>query len=395
MYLEDNVETIKKKKDLELSFLSNTKNMLHTCFRFMKSQIVLSVSILAAIITCFFVPIDREYIEYFDFRTLACLFCMLAVIEAIKNIHLFEIIARQIVVRFHTTRNAITALVFITFFGSMILTNDMALLTFLPLGYFVLSSTNKMNYLAFTFVMQNTAANLGGMITPFGNPQNMFLYSYFNIPTSEFFSIMLLPFIASTLLIAICCLFVKKEALMLKEESNYQLQTKRMLIYMVLFLLSILIVFRVLPYQIGILLILAALFFLDKKALSHINFPLMLTFCVFFVFAGNMARIPEVSQFFHHYLPKNPLLFGALSCQVISNVPCAVLLSRFTRDYDVLLVAVNIGGCGTLIASLASLITFSEFKKNHPTKVASFVAIFSVINIVFLAALLLVQFLLG
>jgi Na+/H+ antiporter NhaD/arsenite permease-like protein len=313
------------------------------------------------------------------------------VIEAVKNIHLFEIIAKQIVVRFHTTRNAITALVFITFLGSMVLTNDMALLTFLPLGFFVLSSTNKMNYLAFTFVMQNMAANLGGMITPFGNPQNMFLYSYFNIPTSEFFRIMFLPFAASTLLIAICCLFVKKEALTLKEETSFQLQPKRMMIYLVLFLLSILIVFRVLPYELGILLIVVTLFFLDRKALLHINFPLMLTFCVFFVFAGNMARIPEVSQFFHYYLPKSPLLFGALSCQVISNVPCAVLLSRFTTDYATLLVAVNIGGCGTMIASLASLITFSEFKKNHPTKVVSFIVLFSIINVAFLAILLLVQ----
>lgn len=384
-------EIIENKRKENKSLTQITWNMLHTMYRLIKTQTVLTISTLAAIVTCFFVPIDKEYLEYFDLRTLACLFCMLAVIEAIKNIHLFEIIARQIVVRFHNTRNAITALVFITFFGSMVLTNDMALLTFLPLGFFVLNSTNKINYLAFTFVMQNTAANLGGMITPFGNPQNMFLYSYFNIPTSEFFRIMLLPFAASTLLIVICCLFVKKEALTLNEETSFQLQTNRMLIYLVLFLLSILIVFRVLPYELGILLIVVALFFLDKKALLHINVPLMLTFCVFFVFAGNMARIPEVSQFFHYYLPKSPLLFGALSCQIISNVPCAVLLSRFTTDYATLLVAVNIGGCGTMIASLASLITFSEFKKNHPTKVVSFIVLFTIINIAFLVILLMVQ----
>lgn len=388
-------EVVERKNKTDISVKHKANRRFVSILAVMKAQAVLSISILAAIITCFFVPIDKEYLGYFDMRTLACLFCMLAVIEAVKNIHLFEIIARQIVVRFHNTRNAITALVFITFIGSMILTNDMALLTFLPLGFFVLSSTNKLNYLAFTFIMQNSAANLGGMITPFGNPQNMFLYSYFNIPTSEFFRIMLLPFVASTLLIASCCLFVKKEALTLKEESNFQLQTKRMLVYIALFALSIMIVFRVLPYELGILLIVVALFFLDKKALLHINYPLMLTFCAFFVFAGNMARIPEVSQFFHYYLPKNPLLFTSLSCQLISNVPCAVLLSRFTSDYATLLVAVNIGGCGTLVASLASLITFSEFKKNHPTKVVSFLLLFSILNFAFLAILLMVQRLFG
>jgi Na+/H+ antiporter NhaD/arsenite permease-like protein len=239
--------------------------------------------------------------------------------------------------------------------------------------------------------MQNFAANLGGMITPFGNPQNLYLYSYFDIPTTEFFQIMFLPFIASTVLILLCCLFVKKEELILKEAAGYQLKTKKMVTYLGLFLVSILIVLRVVPYELGTLFIVVVLYFMDKRALINVNYPLLLTFCAFFVFSGNLARIPAVSQFFYSILPKSPILIGVLLCQVISNVPGAVLLSRFTTDYATLLVAVNIGGCGTLIASLASVITFSEYKKNNPTKVKSYILQFTAFNFGFLSILLLIQ----
>lgn len=373
----------------------DAKGILKTIYQGVKSQMVLSIAVIAALITCIYVPIDHSYAGYFDLRTLACLFCTLAVVEAIKNIHFFEVLAKQIVIRLHNTRNAITALVFITYFASMLLANDMALLTFLPLGFFVLDSTNKRNYMAFTFIMQNIAANLGGMITPFGNPQNLFLYSYFNIPTATFFRIMVLPFLVATLLIILCCLCVKKQPLTLQKEHRYQLPIMKMLIYTVLFVCSILIVFRIVPYELGMLLIIVALFFMDKKALTDINYPLLLTFCAFFVFSGNMARIPVVSQFFHSILPKSPLFISAMSCQLISNVPSAVLLSRFTNDYANLLVAVNIGGCGTLIASLASLITFSEYKKHNPTKIKAYIVQFSAFNFGFLAILILVQQLFG
>lgn len=367
------------------------KVILKLIYQGMKSQVVLSIAIIAAFVTCLFIPIDKSYVRYFDLRTLACLFCTLAVVEAIKNIHFFEILAKQIVVHLHNTRNAITALVFITYFASMLLANDMALLTFLPLGYFVLDSTNKRNYMAFTFIMQNIAANLGGMITPFGNPQNLFLYSYFNIPTATFFRIMFLPFLVATILIILCCLCVKKQPLKLKKDNMYHLPAKRMVIYTTLFVCSILIVFRVLPYELGTFFIVIILFFMDKRALTDINYPLLFTFCAFFVFSGNMARIPVVSHFFHSILPKSPLIIAALSCQFISNVPSAVLLSRFTTDYANLLVAVNVGGCGTLIASLASLITFTEYKRHNPTLIKSYLVQFLAFNFGFLAILIIVQ----
>lgn len=363
--------------------------LVRRCLFFCKKQMVLTIAIIAMLVTCVFVPVDAEYLDYFNIRTLATLFCTLAVVSAFSHIYVFEILSRSIVVRLHNLRNAIFGLVFITFFGSMLLANDMALLTFLPLGYFVLKSTGQEKYMAFTFIMQNIAANLGGMVTPFGNPQNLYLYSYFNISTVEFVQIMLPPFMAATLLIIAVCLFIKPVELELKNDCEYKLDVRRTIIYSVLFIFSLLIVFRLVNCIAGTVAIIAALLILDRKALKEVNYPLLLTFCAFFVFSGNLARIPAVNEFFSELLPINPLLFGILSCQFISNVPSAVLLSHFTTDYASLLVAVNLGGLGTLIASLASLISFTEYKKHAPGQAKSYLIKFSVINFSFLLALAL------
>ncbi len=359
--------------------------------RVVKKQPVLCVATLAMLVTCAMVPVDAEYLEYFNLRTLATLFCTLAVVSAFKHIHAFEILSKSIVQRFSDLRSAVIALVFITFFGSMILANDMALLTFLPLGYFVLESTDNRQAMAFTFIMQNIAANLGGMLTPFGNPQNLFLYAYYQIPTMEFVQIMLPSFLMATLMILAICFFVKKTPLELKKDSGYELDKNRTMIYAALFVFSLMIVFRVIPYALGTLVVVAALFLLDKDALKEVDYALLLTFCVFFVFSGNAARIPVVNELFSTLLPKNTLLFGILSCQCISNVPSAVLLSHFTMDYASLLPAVNIGGLGTPIASLASLITLTEFKKRQPEKVGKYLLMFTGLNVAFIIVLYITQ----
>jgi len=306
---------------------------------------------------------------------------------ALKNINFFYMLARRIVTLFKNARLSILALVYITFIGSMLIANDMALLTFLPLGYLVLSSTGKEKYMAFTFIMQNIAANLGGMLTPFGNPQNLYIYSAFNIPTVEFMGIMAPPFVLSVVLITACCIvFVKPEPLALSDEQ-IKLSPSRTLLYLLLFALSIIIVFRVIPYQIGLVIIPLVLIFADKEALRMVDYPLLLTFVFFFIFAGNMARIDVIRDFFSFLLDKSTLLFSVFSCQVISNVPSAILLSQFTDNYRELLVGVNIGGAGTLIASLASLITFREYVSHNPGKTMKYIAQFSAFNFAFLAVL--------
>ena len=355
-----------------------------SCLAFVKKNAVMCIALLAALITCIFVPVDKAYIDYFDYRTLTCLFCVLAVVCALKNINFFYMLARRVVQIFKNARMSVLALVYITFIGSMLIANDMALLTFLPLGYLVLVTTGMQKYMAFTFIMQNIAANLGGMLTPFGNPQNLYLYSYFEIPNLEFMAIMAPPFVLSVALITLCCLiFVKAEPLALDDEKIV-LSPGRTVLYLLLFVLSIVIVFRGIPYWIGLAVIPTVLFFADRKALGMVDYGLLFTFVFFFIFAGNMARIDAVRDLFSLLLSKSTLLFSVASCQVISNVPSAILLSRFTENYSDLLVGVNIGGAGTLIASLASLITFREYSKHNPGKVGYYVGMFSLFNFGFL-----------
>ena len=361
--------------------------MKKATINFIKKQFVLCIALVVMLITCIIIPPDKEYIGYFNFRTLATLFCTLAVVNAFSHIHIFEIISKSIIVRLKNLRRATFGIVFITFFGSMILANDMALLTFLPLGYYLLKNTGNKQHMAYVFILQNIAANLGGMLTPFGNPQNLYIYSYYNIDTIEFMNIMLKPFLVSTLVIIILCLFVKPVPLVLKNNNEYFLNLPRTVIYSFLFIFSILIVLRVFPYILGTVIITLFLLVMDRRSIKTVNYPLLLTFCAFFVFSGNMARIPEIHSLFGKILPIDTLFFGILSCQFISNVPSAVLLSHFTNDYATLLPAVNIGGLGTLIASLASLITFSEYRRHKPDDIRSYIIKFTIINFAFVILL--------
>ena len=354
---------------------------------FAKKNIVMVIALVAATITCFLVPPDKAYLDYFDVKTLTCLFCVLAVVCALKNINFFYVLARKLIRVFRNARVCILALVYITFIGSMLIANDMALLTFLPLGTYVLTTTGKGKYMAFTFIMQNIAANLGGMLTHFGNPQNLYLYTKFQIPTMEFMGIMAAPFALAIALITLSCIiFVKPEPFELKDEK-VSLPAGRSIVCLLLFVLAIAIVFRGIPYMIGLVVIPGVLLFLDRKALKMVDYPLLLTFVFFFVFSGNMARIDAVRSVFSFLLEKNTLLVSALSCQVISNVPSAILLSQFTDNYKQLLLGVNIGGVGTLIASLASLITFREYSKQNKGKTGHYMLMFSAFNFAFLIIL--------
>jgi Na+/H+ antiporter NhaD/arsenite permease-like protein len=234
-------------------------SVVHTVMAFAKKNAVMLIALLAAVVTSCIIPPDEAYLDYFDYKTLTCLFCVLAVVCALKNIRFFYMLARKIVELFKNARMAVLGLVYITFIGSMLIANDMALLTFLPLGFLVLTTTDKRKYMAVTFILQNIAANLGGMLTPFGNPQNLYLYSKFTIPTLEFMGIMAPPFVLSIALVTVCCfLFVKAEPLQLGDEK-IKMPPIRTAIYLLLFAFSIVIVFRWIPYWTGLIVIPAAL----------------------------------------------------------------------------------------------------------------------------------------
>lgn len=357
----------------------NTLTASHYVAAFLRNNIVPVVAIVAAAISCCFVPFDGEYIGYFDFRTLASLFGMSAVIAALKRRKVFRALADKLIKLFRSTRSLIAALVAITYVAPMLIANDMALLTFLPLGYCALHAAGKEDRMAYTFTLQTVAANLGGMLTPFGNPQNLYLYNRFSIPTGEFFRIMIFPTLAAVAVIAVMCLLVKNDPIE-PVESEVQAPDKlRTAVYLVAFAYMIIVVFRVVPYWTALLVIPLLLIF-DRGALLAADYSLLLTFCAFFVFTGNLSRIDAVDAFFRFLLGKSVLLTGVLSCQIISNVPSAVLLSRFTTDYARLLVAVNIGGCGTLISSMASVISFRNFSLYRPKEKLRYLLLNAAVN---------------
>lgn len=374
--------------------------------RIIRQNATASIAAAAALVTMLFVPPDAAYLGYFDLNTLACLFALLAVIRALRNAGFFETIAHAVVRRFKTLRGLGCALVGVTLVCSMFATNDMALLMLLPLSTVTLASTGNERALPFTFVMQAIAANLGGMILPFGNPQNIFLNSRFGIAFPDFLATMALPFAVSVILIALCCLAGFK-AIPLSSSGvpdadaseRAPLPRAKTALYLVLFALSLGMVFRVAPFVAGVVIVAAALLFADRRALAHVDWGLLATFALFFVFSGNMARIPEVQGFFSMLLGQSTLVTSALASQVISNVPAAILLAPFVDGYQSLLIGVNIGGAGTLIASLASLIAFNHFRaikrgmKRPGIQALStkrYLALFSALNFAFLAVLLAV-----
>ena len=345
------------------------------------------IAVLAAAVTAVFVPPDSAYLGYYDVKTLSCLFCILAVVCALRGAGLFPLLAQRLVRAFHTARSAVTALVVVTLIGSMLLTNDTALLTFLPLSWFVLEGTGQTKHTALTFILQNCAANLGGMLTPFGNPQNLYLFNHYTIPNGEFLTIMLPPFLLSTALILACCLLIPRQVLAVPQRE-LTLDKPRAIAYGLLFCLAVGMVLRAVPYPVGLAVIAAALAVMDPRALKSVDWGLLVTFAAFFVFSGNMARIQPVRELFGRLLAHGVLPVSALTCQVISNVPAAILLSQFTDRFRELLIGVNIGGAGTLIASLASLITFREYTRRCPEQTGRFLGLFTLISFGFLAILL-------
>lgn len=374
---------------------------------------VVCIAAAAALATMALVPPDAEYLGYFNVNTLACLFCLLAVVRALRNAGFFDAVARRALRSFATLRALGCALVGLTLVCSMFATNDMALLMLLPLSTVALAQSGNERAIPFMFTMQAIAANLGGMVLPFGNPQNIFLNAAFGIAFPDFLATMALPFGVSVALIAVCCVAGFRPVPLAHGhaagedgvESRFglgpaaPLDRKRTALCLVLFALSLGVVFRAVPAWAGVAGVLVALLATDRSALARVDWGLLATFALFFVFSGNMARIPAVQGFFSGLLNRSTLVTSALASQVISNVPAAILLAPFVDAYQPLLVGVNIGGAGTLVASLASLIAFNHFRAlkrgmKRPGIAAlstkRYLALFTVLNMGFLVVLLAV-----
>ena len=357
---------------------------------FLKKETVLSIAALCAIATMFLVPPDAAYLHYIDWRVLCLLLCLMAVVAGFKSLGAFDWLTYQLLRRIISGRVLGVTLVLLPFFCSMLVTNDVALIVFVPFTLALLESLGCANAMIPVIVLQTVAANLGSMATPVGNPQNLYLYAAYALEAGEFFSVVLpltLVSVASLTAAAVPILPGKLPERELKESAIAS--AGKMGLYAALFGLCLLTVFRIVPYPVTTAVVVAALFLVDRKLLKEIDFMLLLTFVCFFVVSENLGRVDTVRSFLQRLLSGSTLLTAVGASQVISNVPAAVLLSAFTQDWRELLAGVNIGGLGTPIASLASLITLKLYLRWPGAKIGRFLMWFTAANVAGLAILLL------
>jgi len=356
----------------------------------LKKEPVLTVSAICMLFSMLFVPPSKTYLNYIDFRVLALLFCLMAVVAGLQRHGLFVWMARCMLAGKKQLRALFLLLILLPFFASMLVTNDVALITFVPFAILILQLTGQQHYLIFVIVMQTVAANLGSMTTPIGNPQNLYLYSSFRLSAGDFFGAVL-PYtlLAFPLLCVSVLFFPKKEVSVSLPESDTSPDKKNTILYLALFVLCLLSVFHVLHYGILLVIVCLALFLADRSLYRTMDYGLLLTFVCFFIFAGNIGAIDSIKFLLQNLLARHPLITSAMASQVISNVPAAVLLSNFTNDWKALLLGTDIGGLGTPIASLASLISFRLYMKTGRASAAKYLGWFSLVNFCGLALFLL------
>ncbi|WP_243111945.1 SLC13 family permease [Butyrivibrio sp. CB08] len=365
--------------------------------RVIKVDKVLVIAWILAIISAFFVRPDMTYISYIDFRSLGILWGLMVIIQGLKENSVFEKIAIALLKRVKNGFQLGIVLVFMCFFGSMLITNDVALITFVPLAIMIMSSCKREDMMIPVIVLQTVAANLGSMLTPIGNPQNLYLYGLTGMKLSEFILTML-PYSLLSAVLLFACLYTvpsRKENLVNAKEgsitSNFGSMTQ-IIIYTALFVVALLAVVRAIPWFIFAIIVFIVVAGMDFKILFRADYILLLTFIGFFIFTGNMGKIDYISDFLGHTLSGREFPIAIGLSQVISNVPATLMLSGFTKDYESLLIAVNVGGLGTLIASMASLISFKAYTKEYSGNTLKYVGVFTAANVFFLICLVAFRF---
>ena len=357
-----------------------------------KNETVFCVSFLLAILSAFFVHPDAAYLTYPDYRTLALLFCLMIIVAGLQSLGIFSMLSQFLLKKVHGIRSLSLVMVLLCFFSSMVITNDVTLITFVPFTILIFRMGGQVRRVLKLIVLETIAANLGSMATPIGNPQNLYLYSVSDLTTAEF-AWATLPYAGLSLLLLTAVIIAAKDEPLLEivvtepAESPKAGLLRSAIPFFALLILCLLVVFRLLPYQPVLICVMAAVLLLKRKLYLSVDYFLLLTFLCFFVFIGNMKRIPEINALLVSAVQGRELLVGILASQIISNVPAAILLSGFSSDFSSLLTGVNLGGLGTLIASLASLISFKFFSREYPDKKGAFLKEFTIWNLVFLAVL--------
>lgn len=323
-------------------------------FNFFKEEIIFSISLILAIISCFFVPPTMDYLKYINWQTIVLLFIIMVIVETLKNLSVFEILVRKLLVKVRNTRELVLFLIFTCFFSSIFITNDVSLIIFVPFTILALKKVDRIDLIIFTVSMQTIAANIGCMVLPIGAPHNIVMYTVSNIPFESFF-LLLLPYIlVSVVFLVILSLFVKKESIDLPKMSKIEIDKNN--------------------------------FF--KRVFVGVDYYLLLTFIALFILIGNLENIPFFNSLFTRSIAGNEVMWGVVASQVISNVPAAILLSGFSTNYEAIIVGINIGGLGTLIASMANLISYKILVREYNEFKIRYLVVFTILNVVLLLILL-------
>ncbi len=359
---------------------------------FIKKEAVLCAAGLLAVISAFIVPPSAAYLKYIDYRVLALLFGLMLVVAGFQSIGFFRYLGDRLLAKASCTRHLCLLLVFLCFFSSMLITNDVALLTFVPFAVMLFAMAGEEKLLIPVVVLQTIAANLGSMLTPIGNPQNLYLYSTYAFSPADFVLHMLPLSALSAGLLLLCSILLPNRPLAAPADQNSSPAVKipaagKLIAYTLLFLVCLLCVFRFISWPVMLGILICAVFFLDRKLFGAVDYFLLLTFVCFFLFIGNMQRIPAVSDLLRSLINGRELLLGTLFSQCISNVPAAILLSGFTDQALPLLYGVNVGGLGTLIASLASVISYRLYSGSRNARKGAYLKVFTLYNVLFLVVL--------
>lgn len=372
--------------------MKSPKKILHAARRFFVRETVLCMAMASAIVSSFFVPPSVAYLSYIDWKVICCLFCLMSVVAGLRDSGAFDILASSLLRLAGNARSLAAILIAVTFFASMGITNDVALITFVPLALILMREGFSWRTRAHIITLQTIAANVGSSLTPVGNPQNLFLFSFYRLSSRSFFAGIAPIVLAGGLLLIVSTFRIKAKPIYPAHTGhNFRLKKKRFIVFIALFVVSVLAVFRVFDYRLVTVVVAVALVVLERDLLGTIDYSLLFTFLAFFVFIGNLQNVEHVRGFLKSFVGLNVVLVSALASQVISNVPSAILLSGFTDDPIALLRGVSIGGMGTLIASLASVISYKFFCHEYPRDGLKYLAVFTKWNICYFVILYVVN----
>lgn len=366
------------------------KKIFVATYAFIKKEAVFSIAAILAIVSLIVVKPGFDFVEGIDFRTLVLLFALMAVVAGLQRQSLFTRIGNALIERIESSRVMYLILVLICFVSSMVLTNDVALITFVPFSIMILPMAGLKKRIPIIVILQTIAANLGSALTPLGNPQNLYLYNISKMSTGEFILWMLPFWCISLVLVVVPIFFLGNEPI--DRQSGHDLpkaNMKKQILYLVLFALCLLCVLKVLDYRILMAIVVICVAAMDRHTLLRVDYVLLLTFVGFFIFIYDMKQIPSVVTWISSVVSGREFLVGVLSSQIISNVPAAILLSGFTDNLKVLLLSVDAGGLGTLIASMASLISYKLYSMSKDSNSSKYMAKFTAFNVAYLVIIYL------